>query len=917
MRRLIVAAVVGLAGLGSVQARGRVEIQIVDAKGNVVARQAGDGAATLRTAHQLAAGDRIRVQGSTGLLVRLDAAMPEALVYCPQGPFEFPIPEGKAARAYGSFKAKQHVVTARIPSAKELAAERNLALNPYDTDASKSFPHATTNNVCRNDPVFAARNVIDGVTKAKGHGGWPHQSWGPDKKGGLWLRIDFGRTVTAKRLCLVLRADVPHDAFFAGAALVGSNGTRKALTFKPTGEKQTFDLGALKVTWLELRDFPTPPKWAAITEVEVWGHDAAPPAKEAKQADLSAFLAAAQCLHWGNAASRYFLPALMERHRVSEQDLLDHVSVERFDAVAWFCLLTIASPEATATFAELVLDPKAEARRREEISRLLSRVGDHGIASQALSRALVPLADRIYPWDSRWARETQLEALRLIARQPVPEALSLYTTCLYHHRRGYDLRPIIEGLGRLQTPEALKELEQYWLKGTDESRGSDALAKAIASYGDDGVRVLRRIRAQSKPSWRNVLHGLRHAATPLAVQVVRQFRDDSTADARRMVFAVELAAGEPYRTPAVIAGLKNPTFQENILFRLTRSGLNDGAERASLMAIPQVDRFVRRLALSEGHPLSYRAGSALAIWRYDRQRAREPIRWLPPARGLALGTGQANYDALSGDHATVRVTVHLRNHLPRPLHIAFPREGCRLVVPDGWAVEGAYPPSTVWLPFLAAGQAERVSVAFRVKAVPFDGRRPAPMRLAVTIEPRHYEIIEGWTGTATFPPVEVVVPPPLDSADLDHWRAFLAQGAREGRLSKHGEIHLDRTGHGASARHRLNLVVRGNRVSSRTGWSAIPDDLLELRPDEVRRICAFLLEDDRFAHAIEPFSGHYGKYMPSARIHLESETKRAGWSGVSYTDAFRKGVGEIIDAMWAPRVREARRRLGVPQGGGQ
>ena len=273
-RGLLVAALLALGVARAARpAPTRVELQLVDASGKVVARRSGQGAVELRAKRPFAQGDRGRVTGPTHVALRVPP-MPEAFVYCPKGVFEFPIPFDKAARACGRFDPKRARLTARPATPDEMAAERNLALNPYDTPDSKAFPHATTNNVCRDDPVFAARNAIDGVAKPKGHGAWPHQSWGPDRRDGLWWRIDFGRDVSVSQLRVVLRADVPHDAFFAKATVVGSDGTRKAIAFRPTGARQTFALGSPKVRWLELRDFPKPPKWAAVTEIEVWGREA-------------------------------------------------------------------------------------------------------------------------------------------------------------------------------------------------------------------------------------------------------------------------------------------------------------------------------------------------------------------------------------------------------------------------------------------------------------------------------------------------------------------------------------------------------------------------------------------------------------------------------------------------------------------
>jgi len=70
-----------------------------------------------------------------------------------------------------------------LPSAAEVEnAYRNLAINPADVRGyARSWPHASANSECRNDPAFAARNAIDGKTENTGHGR-KFPSWGPDKQ---------------------------------------------------------------------------------------------------------------------------------------------------------------------------------------------------------------------------------------------------------------------------------------------------------------------------------------------------------------------------------------------------------------------------------------------------------------------------------------------------------------------------------------------------------------------------------------------------------------------------------------------------------------------------------------------------------------------------------------------------------------
>ncbi|MBL7223689.1 MAG: hypothetical protein ISS72_07540, partial [Candidatus Brocadiae bacterium] len=257
-----------------------IAIQILDASGKSVARAASrgpGGTARMAELRPYQPGDVVRIDGPKLMFVRLDRSMPEVLVYCPKGRFEFPVPFGREARAFGPLEPKRRDITARPAQARDLLADRNLALNPYDTLQNvAAFPHAKTNNVCRRDPVFAARNAIDGATKNKGHGQWPFQSWGPDQKNGLWWKVEMGRPVEVARVAVVLRADVPHDKFFGGANIVFSDGTKQWVDFKPSGEKQVFTFPRKVTASVTLRDLrlPNPPGWCAIMEVEVWGREA-------------------------------------------------------------------------------------------------------------------------------------------------------------------------------------------------------------------------------------------------------------------------------------------------------------------------------------------------------------------------------------------------------------------------------------------------------------------------------------------------------------------------------------------------------------------------------------------------------------------------------------------------------------------
>ncbi len=258
-----------------------VKIEVVDAAGAIVAQQAAG--ATLALEREFAKGDRLCITGPKHLVVRLDAKMAECLVYAPEGVVQYPVPSGVERRVYSpeSFAGARHTIAARPATAEEVAAYRNVALNPYDVRGKAAFfPHATSNSECRGEPDFAARNAIDGHAANNGHGRWPHQSWGPDKRADLWWRADFGRPVEVDKLVLALRADFPHDRHWHSATIEFSDGSREKLEIKKQAEPQTFEFKKRTVTWLQLTDLvQTPPLgWCALTEVEAWGKDVAPAA---------------------------------------------------------------------------------------------------------------------------------------------------------------------------------------------------------------------------------------------------------------------------------------------------------------------------------------------------------------------------------------------------------------------------------------------------------------------------------------------------------------------------------------------------------------------------------------------------------------------------------------------------------------
>lgn len=212
--------------------------------------------------------------------VTLDAAIPTAMVYLPDGIMRYAIPFDEATRAHPpiAFAGDSHLITARMASDAEIFAYRNVAENPADQRGEVSaYPHATANVETRGESVFAARNVIDGFRMNRGHGSWPYESWGIGERTDAYLTVDFGRPVVIDRVTLYLRADFPHDAYWTQATLVLSDGTETTVSLSMTDEPQSFGLGTHTITWIRLERLikcDLPSAFPALTELQVFGQDA-------------------------------------------------------------------------------------------------------------------------------------------------------------------------------------------------------------------------------------------------------------------------------------------------------------------------------------------------------------------------------------------------------------------------------------------------------------------------------------------------------------------------------------------------------------------------------------------------------------------------------------------------------------------
>ncbi len=217
------------------------------------------------------------------LVVQVDEKVPESMVYCPVAQVSFTIPFGALTTGYDplAFTGTSHEITARVAAPAEIAAYRNVAMNSLDQrGVSQYFPHAIASSVTRGEPQFFERNAIDGNTRNTRHGPWPYESWGNGKNPDPWLKVDFGRDVTVDKVRLYIRADFPHDTYWTSMTIQFSDGTSKDITFQKTADPQDYTFPEKTIRWIQLKNFkqPTQPLgWAAVTEIEVYGKDAAAP----------------------------------------------------------------------------------------------------------------------------------------------------------------------------------------------------------------------------------------------------------------------------------------------------------------------------------------------------------------------------------------------------------------------------------------------------------------------------------------------------------------------------------------------------------------------------------------------------------------------------------------------------------------
>ncbi len=246
----------------------------------------GEESVSVKGKKRPAAGDTVTAT-VPGKYVKVKATgiSSEPIIYLPDGVFSYTFRSNSSVYMPGSFVNAPLNFTFSIPTAEELSAERNLALNPFDFEGeAASFPHVASNNVYDASGQFIPRNAIDGYVDNKGHGNYPKQSWGPraivNKTDSF--TVDFGREVSISSVALYLRADGfggsnSHDAYFSEITLEFSDGSTVKINPQKIADCQTFTFDEVKTNSLKLTGFVTDKSdsqgWAAITEISVAGKD--------------------------------------------------------------------------------------------------------------------------------------------------------------------------------------------------------------------------------------------------------------------------------------------------------------------------------------------------------------------------------------------------------------------------------------------------------------------------------------------------------------------------------------------------------------------------------------------------------------------------------------------------------------------
>jgi hypothetical protein len=256
-----------------------LRIRIIGADGRTKTEAEGRGQVRIVHTAEYEEGDEITVtSGGRGhIVLRAEDSILPVFGYL-KSEYRLAVPFGEKRISYSpkSFFGNVHLLYARAAEDWEIAQYRNLALNPLDSHENAGFfPHAAANVETRGESVFAARNAIDGNSTSNGHGPWPYESWGINRRDDAELKIDFGRKVLIDKLVFTLRADFPHDNWWKRAKVVFSDGSDLTLDFQKSGRPQEYPVSPRLIEWVIMKDMEKdetdPSPFPALVQLAVFG----------------------------------------------------------------------------------------------------------------------------------------------------------------------------------------------------------------------------------------------------------------------------------------------------------------------------------------------------------------------------------------------------------------------------------------------------------------------------------------------------------------------------------------------------------------------------------------------------------------------------------------------------------------------
>ncbi len=254
-------------------------LKVEDKEGNIICESSGEDFVDLVCRHEYEEGDRILLVSSERdvyLNWQVDDALGAAFVYV-KGIAAYEIPFGEKSVCYSpkAFAGEVHYLYAEAAREDEIAAYRNLALNPADQHGvSACFPHAQANVETRGESVFAARNAIDGVRANLSHGAWPYGSWGINRQDDAAMRVLFGRRIRTDKVVLYTRADFPHDNWWVQVTLKFSDGSSLDFPLEKSVRGHVLAFPEKEIEWLELCNLvksEDPSPFPALSQIEVYG----------------------------------------------------------------------------------------------------------------------------------------------------------------------------------------------------------------------------------------------------------------------------------------------------------------------------------------------------------------------------------------------------------------------------------------------------------------------------------------------------------------------------------------------------------------------------------------------------------------------------------------------------------------------